>query len=502
MQNWAVLLDMRHPQILSVPTTPDSCKRVQFVANQNDEFMEKTLLWEAFASLTAAEARDFGKFVRSPFFNARQQPIVLFDYLDGCRRSGRLPKDSEAAVVINKTEGGIKARQANTVLLALLEKYLAYSEKFQDEGRAKIRLAAAYRKRNLGKHFNITLREARQNREQQPWRHADYFHDLNLVEWERYQFDTLTLRTEVFNLQATSDLMDTAFIVRKLQLACAAVSHQTVYKAEYQIGLLNEVLAFVESANLIETPAVGLYYHCYKFQVDLQEAGQHFERFRTILATHSEAFPPDELRALYLLAINFGIKKINQSAEGWLRATLDLYQSALSRKLLLENGQISRFAFNNIIAIALRIGELDWVENFILEHKSLLERQWREATASLGLARVAYARRDFKTALLNLQRSDYKDLINNLTAKTLQLKIFYESGEFDLLENHLKGMKNYIKRHTSIGYHRTNYGLIVSYTQQLMSLDFRKKEAVEALRAAIVGEEILTEKEWFLGVLG
>jgi len=464
--------------------------------------MEKTLLWEAFASLTAAEAREFGKFVRSPFFNARQQPILLFDYLDACRRAGRLPKDAEAAAVLHKTEGGVKSRQAFSALLTLLEKYLAYSEKFQDEGRAKIRLAAAYRKRNLGKHFNITLREARQNREQQPWRHADYFHDLNLVEWERYQFDTLTLRTEVFNLQATSDLMDTAFIARKLRLACAAVSHQTVFKADYHFGLLNEILAHVESGNLLETPAVGLYYYCYKFQTDLSGAERHFEKFRAILAAHAEAFPPDELRTLYLLAINFGIKKINQSAEGWLRATLDLYQGALSRNLLLENGQISRFAFNNIIAIALRIGELDWVERFILDHKNLLERQWREVTASLGLARVAYARRDFKTALLNLQRSDYKDLINNLTVKTLQLKIFYESGEFDLLENHLKGMKNYIKRHTSIGYHRTNYGLIVAYTQQLMALDFKKKEVVEALRAAIVGEEILTEKEWFLDMLG
>ncbi|MDO8366337.1 MAG: hypothetical protein Q7T20_06035 [Saprospiraceae bacterium] len=464
--------------------------------------MEKTLLWEAFATLTTAEIREFNKFLRSPFFNARQQPIVLFDYLEDCRRARRLPKETEIAVVLNKTQAGVKTRQANSALLALLEKYLIYKEKFQDEGRAFISLAAAYRKRNLGKHFNITLREARQRRKEQPWRHAEYFQDLNQLEWERYQFDATTLRTEVFNLQATSDLMDTAFMVRKLQLACVAVSHQTVFKAEYHIGLLSEVLNAIETSDLLETPAIGLYYYCYKFQTDLPEAGQHFERFRVVLAEHAEAFPPEELRTLYLLAINFGIKKINQSAEGWLRATLDLYQGALSRKLLLENGQISRFAFNNIIAIALKLGELDWVEHFILEHKNLLERQWREATASLGLARVAYARRDFKTALLNLQRSDYKDLINNLTAKTLQLKIFYESGEFDLLENHLKGMKNFIKRHTSIGYHRTIYSLIVAYTQQMMTLDFKKKDAVEALRIAISGEEGLTEKEWFLEMLG
>jgi hypothetical protein len=217
-----------------------------------------------------------------------------------------------------------------------------------------------------------------------------------------------------------------------------------------------------------------------------------------LLAGFARQFPPDELRTLYLLAINFGIKKTNELREGWPQATLDLYRGALELGLLLENGRISRFAFNNIIAVALRVGELDWVERFILDHKQLLERQWREVAASLGLARVAYARKDHHTALLHLQRSDYKDLINNLTAKTLQLKIYYETDEFELLKSHLASMRTYIRRHTSIGYQRTNYSKIVQYTGQLMALDFRKTDAVVKLREAIQGEEILTEKEWFL----
>jgi hypothetical protein len=462
--------------------------------------MEKTLLWEAFSALSTAEVREFGKFVRSPFFNGRLQPVLLFDYLDSCRRAGQIPSEIAAAALLQKSEGGVKMRQANSMLLGLLEKYLDYRE-VQDEGREKIRLAAAYRKRNLGKHFNINLREARQNREQQPWRHADYFHDLHLIEWERYQFDTLNRRTETFNLQSTSDLMDAAFVGRKLRLACLAASHQTVFKAEYQIGLLEAVLHIAESRQLLDTPAVGLYYYCYRFQTDLAGAEEHFKQFRRLLAAHSSALPPEELRTLYLLAINFGIKKTNELREGWAMATLELYRGALALGLLLEHGRISRFAFNNIIAVALRVGELDWVEHFILEHKNLLERQWREVAASLGLARVAYARRDYKTALLNLQRSDYKDLINNLTAKTLQLKIYYETGEFEALESHLASMRNYIRRHTSIGYQRTNYSRIVQYTQQLMMLDHKKPEAVEALRQAVTNEDILTEKEWLLGQL-
>lgn len=489
--------------------------------------MDKTLLFEAFATLSAAELREFGKFVRSPFFNTRPQLVALCDYLTRCKETGETPLAEKAYAAIHpapfpdgrgsaartarasapplasREEPGWnqKLRLANSALLALLEKYWMYREKFEDEDRARIRLAAAYRKRNLDKHFHIALREARRGRERLAWRHADYFHDLNLIEWEQYQYDTSVRRTGSLNLQAPSDYMDTAFIARKLRLACLALSHQAVYKTEYRIGLLGPVLDYVEDTDMMNAPAVGLYYYCYKFLAD-RSTDEHFRRFREMLLAHAAVLPPDELRTLYLLAINFGIKRINESAAGWLQATLDLYKSALERDLLLENGLLSRFAFNNIAAIALRVGEADWAEQFVLQYKPRLERHWREATAGLNLARIAYARRDYKTALLNLQRSDYKDLINNLIAKTLQLKIYYETAEYDLLESHLASMKNFIRRHTAIGYHHTNYSRIVHYTKLLMTLNFKNAGAVTALRAQIEQEEILTEKKWLLEMLG
>lgn len=465
--------------------------------------MEKNLLQEALSVLSPAEIREFGKFVRSPFFNTRQPLVDLFDALTAKQPATPKIKNIATSIVPDETlpllpQLGVEARLANSALLALLEKYWMYREKFEDTERAKIRLAGLYRKRNLPKHFLITLREARQSRERRPWRHADYYHDLNLIEWEQYQYDTTARRTESLNLQATSDMMDTAFIARKLRLACLARSHQAVFRTDYQMGLLEAVLQHVETSGLVQIPAIGLYFHCYHFLNDAQ-ATAHFEAFKAMLFEHAGVFPPEELRTLYLLAINFGIKKINESSEGWLRATLELYQSALQHGLLLENQRLSRFAFNNIVAIALRVGEVDWAEKFILDYKPSLERQWREVTSSLNLARVAYARKDFPAALSHLQRSDYKDLLNNLIAKTLQLKIYYETDEYDLLDSHLTSMSNFIRRHTAIGYHRTNYSRIVYYTRQLMAVNLHDPQAVTALRSKMEQEEILTEKEWLLG---
>lgn len=489
--------------------------------------MEKTLLFEAYATLTAAERREFGKFVRSPFFNQKPALVGLCDYLSECRELGKTPNAAGAWEAINPTSDGSegmngdqhtemvisrgvsrvslpigsgdnqKLRLANSGLLALLEHYWMYREKFADGDRAKIRLAGAYRKRKLGKHFDITLREARRARERQPWRHADYYHDLNLLEWEQYQWDASAKRSESLNLQATSDLMDTAFIARKLRLACLALSHQTVFKTEYQLGLLDAVLKYLETNTLEEIPTVGLYFHCYHFQAD-PSAEIHFDRFKEMLFAHADTFPPDELRTLYLLAINFGIKKINEQHGIWLRNTLDLYQHALARQLLLENGHISRFAFNNITAIALLLGEQDWAEAFVQQHQAFLEKQHRRSTAAFNLARVAYARRDYGSALLQLQDTADRDISISLPAKTLQLKIYYETSEWEALESHLASMKTYISRHARIAYHRDNYLRIVFYVKQLMQADFSQPAILAKLRAQIEAENFLTEKEWLL----
>jgi hypothetical protein len=336
--------------------------------------MQQNLLQEALATLSTAERREFDKFVRSPFFNTRQQVVDWWE-----RLSTHTPLSG----------GGVEERLLNSALLALLERYWAYQEKFQDSERAKIRLAAAYRKRGLTKHFKIILREVRHSREQQPWRHAEYYHDLQLIEWEQYQQEVAERRTEQLNLQASSDALDVAFVARKLRMACLTRSHQAVFKTEYRLGLLEGVLKYVQTNDLLHTPAIGLYFHCYHFLDGAADESHHFEQFRLLLMAHADLFPMDELRLLFLLAINYGIKQINRSAEGWLLATLDLYKGALARELLLENGVFSRFAFSNIVAIALRAGDTIWAAHFIEEHKKYLERQWRDATASLCMARVA-----------------------------------------------------------------------------------------------------------------
>ena len=460
--------------------------------------MTHSLLFSTLSALSPAERREFALFVQSPFFNKKESLVQLCLHLNTCVEKMQAPEPETAykTVFPKQAYEDTRLRQANSALLVLLRKFLVYREKMETADDEAIHLAAAFRKKGLLKQFNIALREARRKLEVTSWRNADFFSKTHDLEWELYQLASSDRRMGALNLQETSDALDAAFVLRKLRLGCLALSHQAVYKADYQLDMLDAALIFADRHP--ETPALSLYAHCYRFLADLPAAEGHFQSFGALLREHDSLLPPEELRTLYLLAINYGIKKLNTIGGDWIPATLELYRGALAGNVLLENGHLSRFAFNNITAIALRIGETDWAEQFVLEYKPLLERQYREAIASLNLGRVAYQRRDYAAALPHLQRADYKDLMNNLTAKTLQLKIFFETREFEALDSHLSSMKTFIRRHTAIGYHRTNYSRMVYYARRLMTL--RPGEAA-VLKPAIEAEPILTEKDWLLDML-
>jgi hypothetical protein len=456
--------------------------------------MNKTMLFEVLQSMQAVELRELERFIQSPLFNQQPRHYLLFRYLTDCVR-GSVQPDPQAAYAVLFPDTPYKdaaLRMSVSALLALVEQFLAWQELSSVPLQRKTALVAAYRKRGLSKHFHIALREARADLEANPWREAQYFRQAHYLHWEQYQADAAAHRMQELNLQEVSDTLDTAFIIHKLQVACLALSHQAVFNTQYRIDLLEAVCA--EADQQLHQPVVALYRYCYGFLQDKSAAFDYFSAFRQLLETAGSVLPPEEQRTLYLLAINFGIKRINTASEGWLEATFSLYKNALELGLLLENGQLSRFAFNNIVAIALRLGEANWTSVFIQQYKPYIERQYREATSDLSMARVAFFKKDYKTALLHLQRADYKDTMNNLTAKTLQLKIFYETGEWDLLDSHLSSMQAFIKRHFAIGYHRTNYSRIIAYTRQMMQ---NEAGAAAALLQQIEQDPILTEKEWF-----
>ena len=145
-----------------------------------------------------------------------------------------------------------------------------------------------------------------------------------------------------------------------------------------------------------------------------------------------------------------------------------------------------------------RASGYDWVEALITNYKPFVEAPYQESLYSFNLARLAYQKGDFGAALLLLQRAEYKETMLALAAKTLQMKIYFETREYDPLESHLQAIAAFIRRKKMMGYHRDNYLNLIQLVRRLMTINPLDKNERRVMRELIEQTKPLAEKEWLL----
>lgn len=148
--------------------------------------------------------------------------------------------------------------------------------------------------------------------------------------------------------------------------------------------------------------------------------------------------------------------------------------------------------------MGLKVKEYDWVEEFIKKYKSQLRKDFQVSAFALNMAQLEYHRNNRSQVLTLLQRADYKDLLMNLSAKTLAAKTYFELDEKELLEAHLQTMQVFIQRKKIMGYHRKNYLNFIQFLQKIIRLPNFEKEKRNKLLEKIRKAEFLTEKKWLL----
>jgi hypothetical protein len=218
-----------------------------------------------------------------------------------------------------------------------------------------------------------------------------------------------------------------------------------------------------------------------------------------LVLVHGGLFSAEEVRDLYILAINFCIRRYNAGNPAYLGDQFDFYKDGLRQGYFLTDGELSRYTYQNAVTSGLIMREFDWVEQFVNDYREKLAEPYRESVFSFNLALLAYEKKQYDTALPLLQKAEYKDLLLNLAAKTLQLKIYFELDEIDLLEAHLSAFKTFLRRKKELGYHRGNYLNTIYFTYKLLETNPFDKEARAVLRTEIAEAKNIGEKEWLLG---
>ncbi len=461
--------------------------------------MAQNLLEPLLLSLDNKERKQIKSWLGCPLHNQRKDLLPLFEQL--CKvypfASTAEPSPLEVA--------DTKQRLRRSYLLDRIEDFLVWQQQETEKKRSPLQLPLlrAYRQLGLEKHLS--------NRINRQLSQIDKTSLLNVNDlYARYQVEEL--RQEVYldrdrKLPSGYDQADHFLLVAQLSAALRNATLQLAAapfsKTKSDFPLLPAYLELLAARPaLLAQPTIGIYYQLCRYY--LAEDTQQLPPLAILIQLLQEqlaGFSYFEQRDLLKLLLNLAIRQLNENpSEPNLRQAFELYQLGLAQQLLVDQRRISTFTFHNIMGISIRLKEMDFARQFMQQYASLLPPKTAEEVIALNQARLAYAQKDYSSALRHLQKADYRDYLHMMNARQLQIRIYYETGEHEVLRDFIRATRSLLSRR-KYSYHSRVFRNNLKMLQKLLNLRQDRPKMVAQLKKEISQIHPLTERDWLLAQL-
>jgi len=436
-----------------------------------------TKLTQILGILSVKDRKMFRELITISFFGGKPKHLAMFDLV--CK-SKSLSKAS------------VEDRLIQSDLYKMIEKFIVMQKAVSDEMYCGQKLLETFRLQENQKLFEAYLNKENEHNNQNP----DTGYGA-LLAYEKWKFDLLKSRFTNVEIDTIVNLNDRSLILQKLKQSVNLASQSTLITKDQNFGLLSYMLKYIEEQQWDKYEDIGLYYYCW-MMMNFTKDEHWFEKFDALFRKVSHSIPEEEKSTLYFQGINFCIRRYNNGEKEYGHILMNYYIEGLDKGYLLLNGWLSRNTFRNICTIAIRLQRLDDGKKVTTEYKDLLRHDDRESAYHFNLASIAFAEKNYDDALVSMQKVNFDDHLSNLFAKTLLLKIYYESGQITLLDSHLDAMQVYLLRKKIVGYHKTNYDKMIKYTKKILKQNPYDKESKDKLISDISQESSVSDKEWLL----
>lgn len=464
--------------------------------------MKNSQLIDIIQALTKKEVRELKKWLISPAHNHRDDVIQLFDYL---LQGNHLEDDKflEKERVFKKIFpdepfDDAKLRQTMHFLLKAIEEY-QYHQIIPTLGvLPSIHLAIFYRNRGISKAYHKLINTIQQNLKKSKIQDEDYYRQLYLLADENYNFRSINQPLKA-DLQEGINNIEINFIITKLRFSFHMMNHQAVMKKEYHYGLLESILEYVKEKNLLEIPAIKIYYFGY-LSIKHSNDEKYYFQFKDSIFQYSYILSHSEMRDNYLLALNYCIKKINNSKLEFYAEAFELYKQGISNNVLFtDEGTLTYSTFRNIVNTGTIVKEFAWIYSFIKGYQQYLPKEQKEETIQFSLGKYYFEKGEYDKARDQLIYINPGSINLNLMIKSMLIRIYYSQDEFMLLDALLESMKVYINRKESLAQqYRRPFLNLIKYTKKLVKVNPYDKKAIAKLRGEIQAAQPLISKDWFL----
>lgn len=471
--------------------------------------MNKSILIELLGKFNHKEIREFGEYVRSPFFNKNEGVYKLSEYL-----RKQHPYFDEKCIgkeyIYSKIFPNVKyndgfMRTLMFKLTELAESYLAFTKYRENKFTEDKYLLIGLNEKELDKHIQKKMKQILKEFDSIDVLDADYFINKSMIEWEYLYYLT---RSNLDKLEKLVNRKDAEEIFNNLTYFYLfyTIKHylyviiiRNEYSIQFKTGLIENILKFLDPDEFKDVPVLTLYYNV--LMLFLKDDGElsYYDVIAQINSLNKKLNKPG-LRNIYTYILYFCRSMIRKGKSDFVNELFEIYKVVIEKKLYALQNEMSSSFYKGAVDTALKLKELDWALDFIERYKNELPPDVQENTYYYCRALYEFALKNYEVSLELLKKVHYTEVYQKLDLRCLISELYYELNIDDLLLSHLDSFRHFLSNDKYVPNERKkHYSNFIKYVLYLSDLkDKEKKQDLKYLKQKVEKDTAIYNKEWVI----
>ncbi len=460
----------------------------------NFNTLKNTKLIRLIRTFTAAEMNEFGKFVRSPFFNESTKMVKMYN----CVKK-HFPEFSDTRFTKEKVYSAIygqsayddkKMRDRLFDMQFLADEYLTILNLKKNQVKYKMHTLNEFLTRNLEVHFEKKHREIISLIEKVVFKNEISFYDEYMLHSKKIEFyqsaKPVGKRKNFFEeFSVHVGLFLKYFTAQMLQNFSVFNNIQSVMKHPFENRFYEEVMKYADEMKLDSYPGI--------------------KALRLLIRLHTEPGITETYHTLKKLYLEYH-SKMSSSDRSMIGTELLIYTRMMTRagnddfikesfemmKLQielgthpLERGYMKRETFLVSVDAALSVDEVEWARSFIRKYSGKVDPKQRDDLILWAGGTMLLYELNYNQALKEFSRIRINDYVYYFWVKVPVARIYYELQEYEKLFMLIDSFKHYVSsNHLIPEYPKAWYSSFFSILCKLtkLAVDFDEHKLLELNR--------------------
>lgn len=468
-------------------------------------------------TFSAAEIKRFSEFLKSPFHNKNKKVILLFDLLSHhhpCYDDSNLTKEKLFGDIFPNTNKFNDASIRNLLsdLMILSENFLSYIRFEKDTFDFNEKCLREIIDRKLENIFEKKIKIVESSLQSGEFTGEDLFYKKYIFEELKSfnsQFaDNLKLYKDNSILDA-SEYLSFFFLIRAFKMI-NFFKFQMQYNITHEENLAELLINDSDIEGLLENKInssdgkyliLFVYYKMYKAQKYPGNDSYYFD-FKNTLIKNDGLFSLLEKYGLYVCLTNSCVQKIDLGNELFFKECFEIYKIMFQKNLFnAYSGYFAMTTFSAIINTGLAAGEFEWIDKFILEYKNKLNPLHRDDAVNYGLAQLNFKKGNFSKALEFISKTNTEFSNFKFHLKILQLKIYFELGDFESLYYTADSFQHFIGKNKIVGNtYKEEFSKFTRILDLLVKYKLEKSDKLYYKIKMLLDNKSIASRKWLLEI--